>query len=100
MGLPFDTKYLFQAPLMETLKNFELVLIECPSLVCIQEGRQNTYFIHNDFCMQLDNMLEPQTFIKCWKRPRHPFNAEGDSPVEAASLREGTAYIYKRVHYI
>ena len=100
MGMPFDMKYLSQAPMMETFKKFELVFIECPSLARKREGRQNTYFIHNDFRMQLDTMLGPHTFIKCWKRPRRPFNAEGDSPVEAASLGEGTALIYKRVLYI
>ena len=76
---------------METLKKFELVFIECPSLACILEGRQNAYFIHNDFRMQLDTMLGPHTFIKCLKRPRRPFNARGDFPVEATSLRDGTA---------
>ena len=50
---------------METLKKFELVFIECQLLACVQEGCQNTYFIHNDFRMQLDTILGPHTFIKC-----------------------------------
>ena len=91
MGLPFDMKCLFLAPLIDILKKFELVFRESPSLACIQEGRQNTYFIHNDFRMQHDTMLGPRTFIKCCKRARSPFTAEGDVPVEAASLSEGTA---------
>ena len=60
-------KYLSQAALLETLKKFELVFIECPSLTCIQEGHQNTYFIHNDFHMQRHTILDHTRLLNAEK---------------------------------